>query len=436
VRLEGGRDVHILASAPSNTAADLLTERLLQHINKREILRVHATSRVVSNISSRVLEVSNVRGDRIFYPKLEELMKYKVIVTTLVTAGRLVTAKIPPDHFSHVVLDETGQATEPEAAVALSGLLGSSASLVMAGDPKQLGPVIRSVIASKHGLNISLLERLMETLGMYARDVNGQYDSRCITKLVKNFRSHPELLTVPKQLFYNNELEACADTALTESCLNFEELPEAARRNRVPMIFHGVIGQDLKEESSPSFFNIEEIIIVRDYIKKLLEMRQNKVKPEEIGVIAPYRRQVQKLRQKLKAEGLGDVMVGSTEEFQGQERKIIIVSTVRSTPQYVNTDKQYKLGFLQNPKRFNVAITRAKALLIIVGNPHILSQDGCWKPLLDFSLRKGCYKGCSYNPETEDVMDQLAASMKKLLVDSADITMMTQLEEPAWRSGV
>ena len=65
---------------------------------------------------------------------------------------------------------------------------------------------------------------------------------------------------------------------VTESCLNFEELPEAARRNKVPLIFHGVIGQDLKEESSPSFFNIEEIIIVRDYIKKLLEMRQNKVR--------------------------------------------------------------------------------------------------------------------------------------------------------------
>ena len=93
-------------------------------------------------------------------------------------------------------------------------------------------------------------------------------------------------------------------------------------------------------------------------------------------MIAPYRRQVQKLRQKLKAEGLGDVMVGSTEEFQGQERRIIIVSTVRSTPQYVNTDKQYKLGFLQNPKRFNVAITRSQALLIVVGNPQILYQVG------------------------------------------------------------
>ena len=76
---------------------------------------------------------------------------------------------------------------------------------------------------------------------------------------------------------------------------------------------------------------------------------------------------------------------------------MIIVSTVRSTPEYVNTDTQYKLGFLSNPKRFNVAITRAKALLIIVGNPHILSQDKDWAALLAFAREKGCYTGCPYD---------------------------------------
>ena len=64
---------------------------------------------------------------------------------------------------------------------------------------------------------------------------------------------------------------------LTESCLNFEGLPDGAKRNKVPLIFHGVIGQDLKEETSPSFFNIEEIVIVRDYIKKICQMKENKV---------------------------------------------------------------------------------------------------------------------------------------------------------------
>merc|ERR1711994_572587 len=114
-------------------------------------------------------------------------------------------------------------------------------------------------------------------------------------------------------------------------------------------------------------------------------MKSNKIQAKEIGVITPYRRQVQKIRQKLrKDEKTKEVMVGSTEEFQGQERRVIIVSTVRSSPEYVYTDNQYKLGFLKNPKRFNVAITRAKALLIVVGNPHILSQV-----ILDFTMNNG-----------------------------------------------
>lgn len=194
-----------------------------------------------------------------------------MVVTTLVTAGRLVSARFPADHFSHVFLDEAGQATEPEAVVAVAGLLGPAGRLVMAGDPRQLGPVVRSQLAVKNGLATSLLERLME-LGLYI-----SRDPRCITKLVKNFRSHPALLTVPKRLFYDNELEACADPVVTESCLAFPGLPDQARANKVPLIFHGVVGQDLKEETSPSFFNPEEIVIVMDYVKKILEMNRNRV---------------------------------------------------------------------------------------------------------------------------------------------------------------
>eukprot|EP00092_Neocalanus_flemingeri_P063464 GFUD01076811.1.p1 GENE.GFUD01076811.1~~GFUD01076811.1.p1 ORF type:complete len:130 (+),score=53.78 GFUD01076811.1:234-623(+) len=126
-------------------------------------------------------------------------------------------------------------------------------------------------------------------------------------------------------------------------------------------------------------------------------------------------------------------MVGSTEEFQGQERRVIIVSTVRSSPEYVTTDSQYKLGFLANPKRFNVAITRAKALLVIIGNPHILSQDPDWRTLLDFSLSKGCYTGCSYNQESDEDMDRLETRFRRLLVDESEISRLTRLEEPAWR---
>ena len=212
-KMSGG--CRILATAPSNTAADLLTERLMGHIVKKDILRMHAPSRLMSSIPARVKEVSNISGDRYTFPSMENLQGFKVIVTTLVTAGKLASAQFPPDHFTHIFIDEAGQAQEPETAIAMTGLLrGTRGRVVMAGDPKQLGPVIRSSLAVRHGLNISLLERLMD-LSMYQMQSQfeqfGGYDQRCITKLVKNFRSHHELLTVPKQLYYNNELEACAD---------------------------------------------------------------------------------------------------------------------------------------------------------------------------------------------------------------------------------
>ena len=98
---------------------------------------------------------------------------------------------------------------EPEAVVALSGVLAKQGGqLVLAGDPKQLGPVLRSSIALKHGLQTSLLERLMSNSDCYKRtpDTN-EFPSKTITKLLNNFRSHETLLTLPSRLFYENELK-------------------------------------------------------------------------------------------------------------------------------------------------------------------------------------------------------------------------------------
>ena len=77
-----------------------------------------------------------------------------------------------------------------------------------------------------------------------------------------------------------------------------------------------------------------------------------------VGVVTPYRKQVQKLEQLLHNAGLDEVKVGSVEEFQGQERKVIIISTVRSNKDFLPFDYAHNLGFLSNPKRFNVAVTR------------------------------------------------------------------------------
>ena len=124
-----------------------------------------------------------------FIPPMAVMADYKIIVCTLVTAGKLVSAVFPPSHFTHVFVDEAGQATEPETCIAIAGILHpEQGHLVMAGDPHQLGSIVRSPLAEQHGLSVSLMERLM--VGPpYTNPVTGKLDSRCVTKLLRNFRS-------------------------------------------------------------------------------------------------------------------------------------------------------------------------------------------------------------------------------------------------------
>ena len=88
------------------------------------------------------------------------------------------------------------------------------------------------------------------------------------------------------------------------------------------------------------------------------------------------------------------IKVGSTEEFQGQERRVIILTTVRTSRQFIESDVKHNLGFLTNPKRFNVACTRAQALLVVIGDPRVLRDDDCWGALLSYCVEKRAYRGC------------------------------------------
>lgn len=86
--------------------------------------------------------------------------------------------------------------------------------------------------------------------------------------------------------------------------------------------------------------------------------------------------------------------IGSVEEFQGQEFKVIVLTTVRSNEAGANNDSKYGLGFMASPRRLNVAITRAEALLIIIGNPHLLVTDNYWRSVLKYAVKVGGYRGC------------------------------------------
>ncbi|XP_031157727.1 putative helicase mov-10-B.1 [Sander lucioperca] len=442
------KSARILACAPSNSACDLLCERLMVHMDPHRIYRVYASSRNPNSVPKNLLKYCNwdQKQEAFVFPGKQILMKYTIIVTTLVTAGRLVSGGIPVGHFSHVFLDEGGQAVEPECVIAIAGLLSAeNGQLVLAGDPKQLGPILRSPYALQYGLGLSLLERLMRHNTLYQKSTDsGHFDTRFVTKLLRNYRSHAAILKIPNELFYENELQVFADQWEREIYCNWEHLPKKG----FPLIFHGVMGKDEREANSPSFFNVSEIEVLVDYLTKLIETQGKKGLPKlsakDIGIIAPYRKQVEKIQKALKSvsalkrwSDLTELKVGSVEEFQGQERKIIIVSTVRSSINYVKMDKDFNIGFLSNEKRFNVALTRARSLLIVVGNPVILNKDPHWEKFISYCVEEQGYTGFDFEDAEgeDDIVSRLATL--KINVDSdnpvEEESALQQYLDPEWK---
>ncbi|KAG8954846.1 hypothetical protein FRC04_010329 [Tulasnella sp. 424] len=374
----------ILACAPSNNAADIIADRLRDSLSITQLFRLNAPSRVKT--VPRSLEAYCLRYDdgsfRVPGPQI--IMQYRVVVSTCASSSLANGVGVPKGHFTHIFVDEAGQGSEPEVMIPIQMNGNTETTVILAGDPKQLGPVIRSPVARRLGLDVSYLDRLM------AKEMYKAVENRGATyvKLIKNWRSHAAILEFPNQQFYDGELEACAHTSAADLCLGWDKLSNPM----YPIIFHAIKGQDLRESSSPSWFNIEEASAVRDYVRDLRHDQHVSFGDEQIGVITPYRAQVRKLRTVLKTD-FPDVKVGTTEEFQGDERNAIIVSTVRSSLNFVEFDLRHTLGFVANPRRFNVAMTRAKSILIVVGDPDVLGLDPLWRRFLNQIHANGGWKG-------------------------------------------
>lgn len=356
------KNAKILICAPSNNAADHVLEKIIswdEIIQESKVFRLNAVSRSYDDVRSDFLQFCFFNDMVFACPPLKVLERYKIIVSTYMGAAQLYSSGIQENHFTHIFLDEAGQASEPDTMVSLANLCCKNTVVVMAGDPMQLGPVIFSKDAVNYGLGKSYLERLFETT--YYSNCDQNY----LTRLIRNYRSHPAILDLPSRLFYNGELIACkddCDPSIYES-LNFPN-------KNFPILFVGIQGCDEREGNNPSWFNRIEASKVEKIIRNI--MTNTELTEFDIGVITPYRQQVLKI--KIALDNFPDVKVGSVEQFQGQEKTAIIISTVRSTVKHNEFDQTFKLGFLSHPRRFNVAITRAKSLLIIVGNPHIIMQ--------------------------------------------------------------
>uniref|UniRef100_A0A674N571 Mov10 like RISC complex RNA helicase 1 n=1 Tax=Takifugu rubripes TaxID=31033 RepID=A0A674N571_TAKRU len=387
----------VLVCTPSNSAADLICLRLHQSgfLHAASLARVNASCRQEESIPE-VLRLYSKAGEDVRHASY-----HRIVVSTCSSAGLFHNIGVQVGHFTHVFLDEAGQATEPEALIPIAFISERDGQIVLAGDPCQLGPVIKSKIAAAFGMGVSMLERLMAN-PLYSRHDWG-YNPRLVTKLVYNYRSHEALLVLPSKLFYRGELCVRAPRAVVDSLCQWKSLPKKG----FPLIFHGVRGTEMREGINPSWFNPVEAVQVMLYCCQLAKKLYNPVAVSDIGIIAPYRKQCEKIRILLGKVGLFDIKVGSVEEFQGQEFLIIIISTVRSNESLENNDLQSTLGFLSNPKRFNVAVTRSKALLLIVGNPHILINDPCFRAQLQYCYMNGAYVGCDPPPSLRDSLEGL-----------------------------
>ena len=178
-------------------------------------------------------------------------------------------------------------------------------------------------------------------------------------KLTKNFRSHNAILRFPNDRFYGGELEQCAEPAVIKKYLGSAYLPA----KQFPIVFHAVSGKDDREASSPSFFNVDEVLQVKSYVQRLKQDRHFRTclssfsqllfcrlskclfssADADIGIISPYHAQCQKLRKVLLNVADG-IKVGSVEEFQGQVR-CIIFSESPCSPKYLSIGASYHHHF-------------------------------------------------------------------------------------------
>lgn len=155
-------NARILACAPSNSAADLIAERLRDNLSPKQLLRLNAPSRSKDQLPKSLERFSYINSEGTFsVPPLATLSQFRIIVSTCLSASVPYGIGMTRGHFSHIFLDEAGQACEPEAMVPIKTMADNRTNIVIAGDPKQLGPIIRSTLASQLGLGISYLDRLM-----------------------------------------------------------------------------------------------------------------------------------------------------------------------------------------------------------------------------------------------------------------------------------
>lgn len=419
------RESQVLVCAQSNMAVDWISEKLVDRgIN---VLRIGNPTRVNDKMlgftyerrfeahpdypqlwairkAIRELRKKRKERDESYHQKMERLKsraaeleihinaelfgEARVIASTLVGSdSRLLEGQ----KFSTLFIDEAAQALEAACWIPIRRV----SRVVLAGDHCQLPPTVKSIAAMKAGLGKTLMERIVEQ------------KPECVTLLQVQYRMREEIMHFSSEWFYGGRVET-APQAKHRGILDLEnpftwidtappQLSPAGEGEQVP---HKNIGDSLLPEGLGKASDFSEQFVgesygrvnrgeafltldaLQDYFVKIGRQRilDERI---DVGVISPYRAQVQYLRQLIKQREFFKpyrhlISMNTVDGFQGQERDIILVSMVRA-------NDQGQIGFLCDLRRMNVAITRARMKLIILGNAPTLTRHPFYKRLYTYA---------------------------------------------------
>src|SRR6056297_2810062 len=297
------------------------------------------------------------------------LDKAEVVCTTNSTSG----SELFYDYkFDLVVIDEATQATEPASLISFT----KGDRVVLIGDHKQLPPTILNKKAAKKGLNKSMFERLYDIYGKNIRSM-----------LEIQYRMHNDIMNFSNKEFYNNKLKSSPEVAdHTLDDLGYKMkgkkcFTDKSLNPKKPIVFIDTKMMTANERSlkgSNSYDNPVEMEILLDIVDEALK---SELQPEDIAVIAPYKDQVDLFK---KHNGIENLEINTVDGFQGREKEVVLISLVRS-------NSHDNIGFLRDLRRLNVAITRAKRKLIIIGDSSTIDKNETYKNLIEYIKENGLY---------------------------------------------
>lgn len=397
--IDGYRDEGLNVVRIGNTSKDEYSKRSKYHIfhhkgeNKGRIdNKDYNIIRIVERVSldniveekRKILMNSDKRSTGMPFMKTADIRKHvldkaDIVCCTLSGAGSQpileVVLRITGYKFDAVIIDEAAQAVEPSSLIPLKF---NPQVVIMVGDPCQLPATVFSKSAKELNYGQSLFLRL-------------QKNGFPVSMLETQYRMHPKIAKYPSFRFYDNKLLTGVELATTHQ--RPYHLDPSKRFS--PLLFHDIT-YSREEFDGPSVKNVEEAKYVLSLFETLIQRYPEH--KSNIGIIAPYRAQ-RKLLIHLFHERFGrysaelDTEIATVDGFQGREKDIIIFSCVRSSNNKHNAfNSSYNsIGFLREKERLNVAITRAKYALWIVGNGSTLSTDKEWYDLIDYMKNNDAY---------------------------------------------